>query len=601
MAFPEAWLNELMNRNDIVSVVSEYTRLSPKGGRLWGLCPFHPERDASFTVSPDKQVFHCFSCKAGGSVIQFIMQAESLGYADAVRFLAQRAGMDMPNEINDAKLRAEKALRDRLYAANRDAAMFYHKTLLSDAGLAARQYLLNRGIDGSTAVRFGLGYSPNDWDELFKHMTALGYTRDELVSAGLCVKGRKDETKTFDFFHDRLMFPVISASGRVLAFGGRIIGNGDGAKYMNTGDTLIYNKRHNIYAINLMKGRRLDELIMVEGYMDVISLHQAGIDNAVASLGTALTSQQVRLMGRFAKRVCYAYDGDAAGQKAMLRGVDIIARGELEPRVIVIPGGQDPDEFVRANGAEAFLKLKDNSLTAVMFKLETMAGAVDLNTADGRQKYASEACRLLASLEPVERDRYIKVVSERSGIAPDVIRNQCGVDAEKADAVEAAAPNRAAFDTVGYRKPQILKKREKAEQLLLACMLVSRQDAAAIEQLDSFSTELFSVPGAAKFAAALLEAYKSVEKPDVRLLLAELNGDESDAVGAAAALSEDITAPVEAAADCINSILSDEYSERIRKLAELSEAETDRAKRSALLHEQMQLMLRLKQLRPSGS
>ena len=252
MAFPETWLNELMNRNDIVSVVSEYTRLSPKGGRLWGLCPFHPERDASFTVSPDKQVFHCFSCKAGGSVIQFIMQAESLGYADAVRFLAQRAGMDMPNEINDAKLREEKALRDRLYAANREAAMFYHQVLLSDAGLPARQYLLNRGIDGSTAVRFGLGYSPNDWDELFKHMTSAGYTRDELISAGLCVKGRKDETKTFDFFHDRLMFPVISASGRVLAFGGRIIGKGEGAKYMNTGDTLIYNKRHNIYAINLM-------------------------------------------------------------------------------------------------------------------------------------------------------------------------------------------------------------------------------------------------------------------------------------------------------------------------------------------------------------
>ena len=192
MAFPETWLNELMNRNDIVSVVSEYTRLSPKGGRLWGLCPFHPERDASFTVSPDKQVFHCFSCKAGGSVIQFIMQAESLGYADAVRFLAQRAGMDMPNEINDAKLREEKALRDRLYAANREAAMFYHQVLLSDAGLPARQYLLNRGIDGSTAVRFGLGYSPNDWDELFKHMTSAGYTRDELISAGLCVKGRKD-------------------------------------------------------------------------------------------------------------------------------------------------------------------------------------------------------------------------------------------------------------------------------------------------------------------------------------------------------------------------------------------------------------------------
>lgn len=594
MAFPETWLNELMNRNDIVSVVSEYTRLSPKGGRLWGLCPFHPERDASFTVSPDKQVFHCFSCKAGGSVIQFIMQAESLGYADAVRFLAQRAGMDMPNEINDAKLREEKALRDRLYAANREAAMFYHQVLLSDAGLPARQYLLNRGIDGSTAVRFGLGYSPNDWDELFKHMTSAGYTRDELISAGLCVKGRKDETKTFDFFHDRLMFPVISASGRVLAFGGRIIGKGEGAKYMNTGDTLIYNKRHNIYAINLMKGRKLDELIMVEGYMDVISLHQAGIDNAVASLGTALTSQQVRLMGRFAKRVCYAYDGDSAGQKAMLRGVDIIARGELEPRVIVIPGGLDPDEFVRANGAEAFLKLKDASLTAVMFKLETMANAVDLNTADGRQKYASDACRLLASLEPVERDRYIKVVSEKSGIAREVIQSQCGVDAERAEDGIAPATAKPAFDSVGYKKPQMLKKREKAEQLLLACMLVSRQDAAAIEQLENFSTELFSTPGTAKFAAMLTEAYKTAEKPDIRLLLAELNGDESEIAGAAAALAEDITAPLESAADCINSILYDKYSERIRQLAVLSEAEADKAKRAELLREQMDLMLKLR-------
>lgn len=310
-----------------------------------------------------------------------------------------------------------------------------------------------------------------------------------------------------------------------------LIGKGEGAKYMNTGDTLIYNKRHNIYAINLMKGRKLDELIMVEGYMDVISLHQAGIDNAVASLGTALTSQQVRLMGRFAKRVCYAYDGDSAGQKAMLRGVDIIARGELEPRVIVIPGGLDPDEFVRANGAEAFLKLKDASLTAVMFKLETMANAVDLNTADGRQKYASDACRLLASLEPVERDRYIKVVSEKSGIAREVIQSQCGVDAERAEdgiAPATAKPHSTPSDTKNRR---MLKKREKAEQLLLACMLVSRQDAAAIEQLENFSTELFSTPGTAKFAAMLTEAYKTAEKPDIRLLLAELNGDESEIAG----------------------------------------------------------------------
>ena len=259
-----------------------------------------------------------------------------------------------------------------------------------------------------------------------------------------------------------------------------------------------------------------------------------------------------------------------------------------------IMSGLDPDEFVRANGAEAFLKLKDASLTAVMFKLETMANAVDLNTADGRQKYASDACRLLASLEPVERDRYIKVVSEKSGIAREVIQSQCGVDAERAEDGIAPATAKPAFDSVGYKKPQVLKKREKAEQLLLACMLVSRQDAAAIEQLENFSTELFSTPGTAKFAAMLTEAYKTAEKPDIRLLLAELNGDESEIAGAAAALAEDITSPLESAADCINSILYDKYSERIRQLAALSEAEADKAKRAELLREQMNLMLKLR-------
>ena len=227
MAYPERWLSELMARNDIVSVISEYTRLSSRGGRMWGLCPFHPERDPSFSVSPDKQLFHCFSCKAGGSVIQFIEQAENLSYHDAIRFLAQRVGMDMPNEVDDERLRVEKARRDRLYNANREAALFYHKALLSDIGADARKYLIGRGIDGSTAVKFGLGYSPNDWDALYKHLSSLGFSRDDLIDAGLCVKGRKDPESTFDFFHDRLMFPVINSYGRAGAFGGRVLSGGD--------------------------------------------------------------------------------------------------------------------------------------------------------------------------------------------------------------------------------------------------------------------------------------------------------------------------------------------------------------------------------------
>lgn len=593
MAFPESWMNDLMARNEIVSVISEYTHLAPKGGRMWGLCPFHPEKQASFTVSPDKQLFHCFSCKAGGSVIQFIMQAENLSYGEAVRFLAQRAGMDMPDEVDDAKLLAEKALRDRLYKANREAARFFHQALLSPEGLACRQYLLRRGIDGSTATRFGLGYSPNDWDALYKHMTSLGYTREELISAGLCVRGRQDESRTFDFFHGRLMIPIIAANGQVLAFGGRLIEGDDGAKYMNTGDTLIYNKRHNVFAINMMKGKKLDELIMVEGYMDVISLHQYGIDNAVASLGTALTKEQVRLMARFAKRVFYAYDGDAAGQAAMLRGVDILAAGDVEPRVIVIPGGDDPDEFIRKYGRDAFLKLKDASITAVQFKLESMAKAVDLNSADGRQAFAQNACRLLASLEPVERDRYLRLVSERSGISLETIREQVG-SSKPSDADE---KDTRMLNPGTYKRPVNYKKRGKTEIMLLACMMASRNDCAAIEQLEGFSLELFSDPSLAAFAKTLKAEYSSKRPVDLQMLISKIESGDIEGVSDAAARVDDIEAPVDTARDCINALLREKYEAEIRDLSERSGAESDPKKRGELLKRQMELVMKLRSMK----
>lgn len=583
-----------MSRNEIASVISEYTHLAPKGGRLWGLCPFHPEKQASFTVSPDKQLFHCFSCKAGGSVVQFIMQAESLSYPEAIRFLAQRAGMDMPEEIDDEKLRREKALRDRLYKANRDAAKFFHSTLLAPEGLKARQYLLSRGIDGSTAVRFGLGYAPNDWDALFNHMTSLGYTRDELVAAGLCIRGRQDESKTFDFFHGRLMIPIIDARGQVLAFGGRIIEGEDAAKYMNTGDTLIYNKRHNVYAINMMKGKKLDELIMVEGYMDVISLHQFGVDNAVASLGTALTSQQVRLMSRFAKRAIYAYDGDAAGQNAMLRGVDILSEGGMEPRVIVIPGGDDPDEFIRKYGRDAFLKLKDSSITAVQFKLEHMARSEDLDSPDGRQRFAQNACRLLASLEPVERERYVPLVSERSGLSKEIIREQLGT----AKPIEKDT-HEIRLTPGAYRRTGEFRQRTKTETLLLAGMMVSRNDLAAIEQLTGFSYELFTEPALAAFAKRLKEAYSrsNGRTVDIRLLISEIDDAGADMVAEAAAKAEDILAPVETAQDCIRAIRREDCKQEIAAVNESIAAEHDPAKRSALMQRQMELIRMLRSLK----
>lgn len=586
MAFPEAWMNELMDRNDIVSVASDYTRLTPKGSRMWGFCPFHAERNASFSVSPDKQLFHCFSCKAGGSVIQLVMQAESLSYVDAVRFLAQRAHMDMPDEINDAKLLRDKAMRERLYAANREAAKFYYSTLMSDAGAPARRYLISRGIDGATANRFGLGFSPEDWDALYKRLSAMGFTRDELIGAGLCVKGRRDEDKSFDFFHGRLMFPIISASGRVVAFGGRTIGDQSGAKYMNTGDTLVYNKRHNIYGINLMKGRKLADIVMVEGYMDVISLHQAGIDNAAASLGTALTIQQARLLKRFAPRIYYAYDGDGAGQKAMLHGIDILAEAGLEARVIIIPEGKDPDEFVRAYGSEAFMKLKDSALTGTGFKLDTMARANDLNTPGGRESYAREACRLLSSLEPVERDRYIRHVSERSGLDISTIREQCGVTQS---GVDARGHGSAALGNNTFKKPKVQSDRDRVEQTLLACMFVPGGSITEIMALDDFAPELFTGDMAA-FVTSLIE--KSADGPiDLRHMLAGLEASATEGPAAAAAISDEIENPVETARDCICRLKNIQIESRIMRLAQEASETADAERRSQLLAEQMRLII----------
>lgn len=586
MAFPESWMNELMNKNEIVSVISDYTRLDPKGGRLWGHCPFHPERNPSFSVSPDKQLFHCFSCKAGGSVIQFIMQAESLSYPEAVRFLAQRVGMNMPDEIDDEKLVAEKKLRDRLYSANRDAARFYYEKLRAPEGAAARRYLIRRGIDGSTAARFGLGYSPNDWDALFVHLSKLGYTREELIEAGLCIKGRKDPERTYDFFRGRLMFPVITASGSVVAFGGRIIeGDESERKYMNTGDTLIYNKKHNVYAINMMKGKKLDELIMCEGYMDVISLHQHGVENAVASLGTALTSQQVRLMSRFAKRAVYAYDGDAAGQNAMLRGVDILSQGGVEPRVMVLPGGKDPDEYIRAYGREAFFSLKDSALTAVQFKINHLASAVNMDTPDGRQSFAERACKLLASLGPVERARYVKSVAEKSGIDASVIEQQCGL-------VKPAAADQNESIPGAYKRPMGFDKNLRTEIMLLACMLTGRNNAAEIEQMPGFKYELFTEPAVRKLADAMKKAYVNGPNADVRSLIAGFEDEAADAAAEAAAQSDDILNPIDTARDCISALEREKLEAQIRAITVLIASETDSKKRSELLKKQMELIVK---------
>ena len=577
MAFPESWLNELMSKNDIASVIAEYVQLTPKGSRLWGHCPFHVDKTPSFSVSPDKQLFHCFSCHAGGSVIQFIMQAENLSYIDAVRQLAQRAGMDMPNEIDDRKLLDQKRRRERIYEANREAAVYYNKLLFSPLGAEAQKYLEKRGVSAETAKRFGLGYSPNGFDELSDHLLEKGFSREIILESGLAVSGKKDPSKIFDFFRGRLMFPVISAAGKVIAFGGRTMGS-DEPKYINTGDTPVYNKRENIYAINLLKGKKLDDIIMVEGYMDVISLHQAGIDNAVASLGTALTIQQARLIKRYAPKVFYAYDGDEAGQKAMVRGIDILRSSEIEPRVIVIPGGMDPDEYVKAYGPDSFLSLKDASITGIRFKLERIARIHGTDTPDGREKFAREACSLLASLDPVERDRYIPFVSEKSGVSFETVREQCGVSVKAPDSDRQQVK-------YNYKRPKSDPETVKSEQRLLGCIMSSRDNGIEIGKNKDFSLSLFTVDALRAFAARLLAAYRTGGKPDISVMIAELEPDAAESVSGAFALSEDIPRPVVYAADLMKNMALAALKDKLTELSRRAKENISAEEKAAVLKE----------------
>ena len=364
--FPASWLDELRSRADIVQVVSGYTPLKRNGHRYWGLCPFHNEKTASFSVDPEQQLYYCFGCKAGGSVIQFVMDIEHLDFAEAVKHLADQLHMPLPQMEDDPDYQRRRDQRDRLLAANREAARFYHQTLFTPDGQPMLDYLKRRGLSDNIIRKFGLGAAPNAWDTLTRHLLAQGYTEEELRLCGLTVVKEAEPAtedrparprRAFDMFRNRAIFPIIDQYGNVLAFGGRTLGDGQ-PKYLNTSDTPVFNKRQGVYAANLLrKERHLERVILVEGYMDVVSLTQYGVTGVCATLGTALTSEQARLLKRFAPRVYLSYDGDSAGQHATLRGLDILEAEGIPARVLDFPDGLDPDEFIRRDGLQGFEQL----------------------------------------------------------------------------------------------------------------------------------------------------------------------------------------------------------------------------------------------------
>ena len=417
--YSEAFLTELADRNDIVDVVSEYVSLGKRSGaNYFGLCPFHNEKTPSFSVSPDKQIYYCFGCGKGGGVINFIMEIDQLTFSEAVERLAKRAGIPVPEQENDAQSRR----RARIYEVNKAAALYFHEQLNAPIGAPARDYVNKRQISRKTATSFGLGYAPDSYDAFEKAMLAEGFSVRELSDADLIRPGSKGGT--YSTFRNRLMFPVIDVRGNVTGFSGRIVGEGE-PKYLNTRDTPVFTKGRLLFGLNLARKSKRDYMILVEGNVDVVSLHQAGFDSTVASLGTSLTKEQAQLLSRYKKEVVLAYDNDGAGLKASQRAIDILEKLDVKVKVLRWEGVKDPDEYIKTRGADAFQNLIDRSESQIDYRLMNIEKKYNLTVPEQKVDFLREATKLIASFPgSVERQVYAVRVAELAGIPADAVSKE---------------------------------------------------------------------------------------------------------------------------------------------------------------------------------
>ena len=415
----ESFIQQLKQYSDIEHIVSGYVQLKKKGRYLSGLCPFHSEKSPSFFVYPQTQSFYCFGCGAGGDVITFIRQIENLEYMEAVRFLADRCGMTVPQDSEDD---GRARLKKRVLEINRETARYFHDCLMSEQGKDAYAYLIRRGRDRKTIRHFGLGYAPDSWHGLVEHLRTKGFSEKEMIEANVAVQSQKGGA--YDRFRNRVMFPIIDVRGNVIAFGGRALDD-KGAKYLNSSDTIVFKKSKNVFALNFAKTSKLPGLILAEGYMDVIAIHQAGFDNAVATLGTSLTEEQARLISQYADKVVLAYDSDGPGQAATKRALNIFDEVGVKVTVLSMTGAKDPDEYIQKYGRERFAMLIDGSRNAIEFELSRLRNNHDVQTADGKVNFLKEACKLFAGIRnPVEREVYITQVANELEISPQAIKAQ---------------------------------------------------------------------------------------------------------------------------------------------------------------------------------
>ncbi len=520
MALPSSFLSELKMRCDITDIVSSYVNLKRRGRNMIGLCPFHSEKTPSFNIYPENGSFYCFGCGVGGDVITFIMKIENLDYIEAVKFLATRAGLSMPEDSYDDGV---SKLKGRILEANREAARFFHAQLMSDAGESAQEYLMGRSLSRQTVVRFGLGYAPANRFALSDHLRKKGFKNEEIVAANLAFQ-KSNGKGIVDRFSDRVMFPIIDLRGNVIAFGGRILTD-QKPKYLNTSDTLAFKKSSNLFSLNNAKNTGLRTLILCEGYMDVIALNAAGFQNAVATLGTALTAEQALLMKRYADEVIICYDADEAGQKATAKAIDILRNAGLVIRVLTIPDGKDPDEFIRKNGDKghaAFKNLLDSSGDDVEYRLSKLRLVHDLNRPDSKAAYMKEALQIIANLDSfVEQDIYCSRLSEELNVRKDaIIEDLNRIKSAKRRDFAKKEYRKVTAELLGRDEKLNLQRKDnmrgaKAEEMLISYIFHNPDMLSRAEEL--ISSQDFVTDFNARFYKYIGDKIKAGLPPDLKI------------------------------------------------------------------------------------
>lgn len=558
MPLPDGFIEEIKLRNDIADVISSYVSLKRRGRNLVGLCPFHAEKTPSFNVYPQSSSFYCFGCGAGGDIITFVEKMENLDYIESVKFLAQKAGLSMPeNSKKDEQL---SSIKTRIFETNRAAARFFHENLYSSKGRDALNYLYKRGLSDKTIKHFGLGYAPASRYDLISHLKDKGFRYEEMVNANLAYA--RNQTSVSARFFDRVMFPIIDLRGNVIAFGGRIMSD-QKPKYLNTSDTLAFKKSLNLFALNFAKNESDGLLILVEGYMDVIALHQAGFRNTIATLGTALTSEQAKIISRYAKEAVICYDSDEAGQKAASRAIDLLRPTGVLIKVVSVPNGKDPDEFIRAHGKDGparFAQLIKNSGNDIEYRLERAARNYNLSDSEGKVAYLKESVKILASLENlIEQEIYTSKLCERLDVSKNTVLAQVTKERrrkkrliEKKQFFQVQQNLSARNDRLNTEKSDNLRA-AFAEEAIIAYIINNPESAAEI--FAKLADDNFCTSFNRRIYSALKERAEQGRPISITDLTQDFSSEEISAIAAMLAKESERSSSREAVLEYINVIL----------------------------------------------